>query len=194
MGLHKIVYEEMEELFEVFNDIKFFRNIDNAFGKTLDFIGSNVQQLRGVNQDDEQYRLLIKIKIIANLSKGDIETINSVATALIGDSFKGIKEAWNLSEYDNEPAALVLLMENQAVLLEASTIDQAIAGGVGIRYILELVQPEPTFYVIASLLAGEDTTIYPYHPKDLESKGHIFIPIGNRADVDSTIILPKGSD
>ena len=44
--LHKIVYSEVEELFEVFNAIKLFRNIDNAYGKTLDYIGSNVQQLR----------------------------------------------------------------------------------------------------------------------------------------------------
>ena len=132
-GLHKIVYSELEEIFEVFNDIKFFRNIDNAYGKTLDYIGSNVQQLRDINQDDDQYRLMIKTKIIANLSQGDIETINTVATALIGDNLIKIKETWSDPIYNDDIAGLVLEIDSKTPRVPRA-ISQVKAAGVKLYY------------------------------------------------------------
>lgn len=132
-GLHRIVYSEMEELFEVFNAIKFFRNLDNAYGKTLDYIGTNVQQLRDINQDDEQYRLMIKTKIIANLSQGDIETINTVATALIGDNLIKIKETWSDPIYNDDIAGLVLEIDSKTPRVPRA-ISNVKAAGVKLYY------------------------------------------------------------
>lgn len=132
-GLHKIIYSEVEELFEVFNAIKFFRNIDNAYGKTLDYIGSNVQQLRDINQGDDQYRLMIKTKIIANLSQGDIETINTVATALIGDNLIKVKETWSDPIYNDDIAGLVLEIDSKTPRVPRA-ISQVKAAGVKLYY------------------------------------------------------------
>lgn len=132
-GLHKIVYSEMEKIFKVFEDIKHYRNIDNAFGRTLDYLGSNVQQLREANQDDDQYRALVKIKIIANLSQGDIETMNTVATALIGDDLIKIKETWNDIMYNDDLAGLVLEIDASTPRIP-SAISQVKAAGVKLYY------------------------------------------------------------
>lgn len=51
-----------------------YTDIDQAKGKTLDMIGSNYRQYRGL-LDDEPYRVLIKSKIKRNLSDGSINTL-----------------------------------------------------------------------------------------------------------------------
>ena len=87
--LHKVIYGEIEEIKNVFKDIKTYQNIDKAFGKTLDLIGGNVLEYRATD-DDELYRQYIKTKIIANLSQGDIETINQVASFLLKEEYQSI--------------------------------------------------------------------------------------------------------
>ena len=189
--LHQIVYEELEEVKKVFEDIRRNHDIDYATGKSLDLIGSNVLQYRGVDENDERYRQMIKTKIIANLSQGDIETINEVATVLLGDNFKGIKETWNLERYNNEPAGLVLTMKNQAKILMTNAIDRAVAGGVGIKYVLELIQEGSEINIATVIVSGENITVYPYSPKDIESSGKIYIATGSNAEVGTTTVYPR---
>ncbi len=189
--LHKVIYGEIEEVKKVFEDIKSSQDIDSAVGKTLDNIGKNVLEYRNTD-DDEWYRQLIKTKIIANLSQGDIETINEVARVLIGDSFQGIKETWNLERYNNEPAGLVLTMKNQAKILMTNAIDRAVAGGVGIKYVLELIQEGSEIYVGTVFVSGENIVVYPYSPKDIKSSGKVYLATGNNAEVDTTTVYPKG--
>ena len=136
--LHKVIYGELEEIKKVFEDIKFSYDIDNATGKTLDLIGGNVLQCRSTGEDDELYRLMIKTKIIANLSQGDIETINEVATVLLGENYVGVRETWGMYEYDNEPAGLVIELRPKSKHLPLESIDRVIAGGVRLHLIASL--------------------------------------------------------
>lgn len=99
---------EYEELKRVFEKIKAYRDIDQSKGAPLDSIGGNVLELRG-NKNDIDYRKFIKTRIKSNLSAGDIETINEVATVLIGDAFIGVKETWNQQTYSNEEAGIVII-------------------------------------------------------------------------------------
>lgn len=188
--LHKVIYGEIEEVKKVFEDIKSSQDIDSAVGKTLDNIGKNVLEYRNTD-DDEWYRQLIKTKIIANLSQGDIETINEVARVLIGDSFQGIKETWNLERYNNEPAGLVLTMKNQAKILMTNAIDRAVAGGVGIKYVLELIQEGSEIYVGTVFASGENIVVYPYSPRNIETTGKVYFATGNNAEVDTTTVYPR---
>lgn len=132
-GLHKIVYTEMEDLNKAIEDVKHYRNIDNAYGKTLDYLGKNVEQIREVNQEDDQYRALIKTKIIANRSHGDIETMNTVATALIGDDLIKIKETWNDTLYNDDLAGLVLEIDAKTPRVPRA-LSQVKAAGVKLYY------------------------------------------------------------
>lgn len=105
--LFSILSLQIDEVQRTLEKIEQYRDVDQAIGASLDRIGRNVGQARG-NSTDIDYRKLIKTKIKANLSAGDIETINEVMEVLMGDAFLGARETWNLSSYGNEPAAIAL--------------------------------------------------------------------------------------
>lgn len=76
-----------------------WRDIDKAKGKTLDLVGKNLNQARGV-ANDEVYRILLKSKIARNLSDGTVDTIiNVIATALSAEKEEiKIVEGWEVDE------------------------------------------------------------------------------------------------
>lgn len=63
--------------------VRLWSDIDNAAGATLDRHGANFGVDRG-GADDLFYRLLIKVKILSQLSGGDIDTILSAVSTLYG--------------------------------------------------------------------------------------------------------------
>ncbi|SMB95316.1 hypothetical protein SAMN00017405_0377 [Desulfonispora thiosulfatigenes DSM 11270] len=109
--LFELTESEFKELEYTFKMIELYRDMDRAKGFTLDKIGRNVLEYRNDN-DDLNYRKAIKVKIKANQSPGDIETINEVASFLLGDSYEGLSETWIDSKYGNEPAGLCLIVNN----------------------------------------------------------------------------------
>lgn len=123
--LFQIVAGEYEEIKKVFESIQNYRDIDQAKGIPLDRIGRNVLESRG-DKKDQDYRNFIKTKIRANLSAGDIETLNDVYPVLLGDNFIEVSEAWNNDRLNNEPAAIsvkYLYEDNieEFLLLDGST-------------------------------------------------------------------------
>lgn len=72
-----------------------WRDIDKARGKTLNLIGSNLNQPRGV-ANDEVYRILLKSKIARNLSDGTVDTIINVIATTLSANREEIKlvESW----------------------------------------------------------------------------------------------------
>ncbi len=103
--LLSIIDLEIDELKKAIETVELYRKIDNATGVTLDNIGKNVLQERGA-MDDVTYRLYLKVKVRANLSGGQIETLNDVLSVLLGDNFLSVREVWNNPTYGNEPAAV----------------------------------------------------------------------------------------
>ncbi len=187
--LFKIVEDEINEIKEFFLNIKKARNIDEATGYILNLAGKNVNQLR-LNENDDLYRQLIKTKMIANLSKGDIETLNEVASVLIGEGFKGIQETWNLPEY-NEPAGLVVKMRNNIIGLPFDVIDRVAAGGIDVKWILELKQPVEDIFIGCFFTSGEEITVYPWSPKNVTSRGKVNVAMGNNAGFEGITVYPK---
>ncbi|WP_289142933.1 DUF2612 domain-containing protein [uncultured Brevibacillus sp.] len=115
--IFNIVSIQIEEARRTLDKIEQCRDVDQAVGASLDRIGRNVGQARG-NSPDIDYRKLIKTKIIANRSRGDIETINEVLDVLMGEAYLGVQEAWNHAGYHNEPAALVIREKDLADYIE----------------------------------------------------------------------------
>ena len=107
--LMAIFAEQLQKLEQTVQRVEEWRDIDKAEGTTLDRIGENVGQPRGV-ATDEIYRILIKSKIARNLSKGDINTIITVlATALNTDPSEiRIVELYN-DPVAPEPAAISII-------------------------------------------------------------------------------------
>jgi len=110
--LLNLAAKELEAIRAATTLTKAFRDIDQATGATLDRIGRNVLEDRG-DKNDVDYRKFIKIKIVANLSGGEIETINEVLSVLMGDAYLGLRETWNLVSYGNEPAALAIRYDDE---------------------------------------------------------------------------------
>lgn len=102
--------------------IREWRDIDQAAGTTLDRIGENVVQPRGVSTD-EIYRILIKSKIARNLSRGDINTIIRVLAEALSADYSEIR----ISELYNDPSspepAAISLIELPIARLNAVGMD-----------------------------------------------------------------------
>jgi len=102
---------EFEKLKQVFLQIELYRQIDKATGVTLDNIGNNVLEERG-GMDDIMYRLFLKTKIKANLSGGQVQTLNEILEVILGENFLGVREVWGDASYSNEPAAFEVRYKN----------------------------------------------------------------------------------
>lgn len=107
--LMSIMADQLSRIQETVQRVEEWRDIDKAQGTTLDRIGENVGQTRGV-ATDEIFRILIKSKIARNLSKGDINTIITVlSTALDTDPSEIKIEELYADPIAPEPAAISLI-------------------------------------------------------------------------------------
>jgi hypothetical protein len=100
-----LLSERIDLLNETFTKIESWRDIDTAQGSTLDLIGENVGQNRGMTTD-EMLRVLIKARIARNSSDGTFNSvINALARSINADPSKISMRAL----YDEgEPAAVII--------------------------------------------------------------------------------------
>ena len=96
--------------------VRLWDNIDNAEGAVLDRYGANFGVERGAASDG-LYRILIRVKMIAQLSGGDDDTVIRAAGELLGVDFSDI-----LLE-DVFPAKKALYVDQS--LLSQERLDQA---------------------------------------------------------------------
>lgn len=123
--------EEQSELVRLWDDL------DNACGSVLDRYGANFGVKR-VSSDDRFYRLAIKVKIMAQLSGGDTDTVIRAAAMLLG------VENSDVEQEDVFPAKIALyvdtelLSEDRQELIEpiAYAIKRILVAGVGMRLYL----------------------------------------------------------
>lgn len=118
--------------------IRLWRDIDNAEGTTLDRIGDDIGQKRdGMN--DVEYRKMLKVKRIINFSGGEIETINRVCDALLGDRYVGLREGWTLPVgYPIAPEEAMQLLtvfyDGERFGIPFELLEMAKTGGVKINW------------------------------------------------------------
>lgn len=131
--LYYVLYNGSDELEAGLKTVELSRNLDNAYGNTLDLLGANVGEFRADGMDDDLYRLYIKVRIISNLSIGDIPTINYVMSTLLGDKYLSIKEGFLDGDFlYNEPAALRMSVHHSAKDLPYEIMDRIKAAGIRI--------------------------------------------------------------
>ena len=151
--LHKVIYGEIEEVKKAFEDIRASQDIDNAIGKTLDLIGSNVLEYRETDNDD-LFRDFIKLKIISNLSQGDIETINKVASFLLKDKYIETEETWKNALYNDLAGIVIKMYPNYPYIPLA--LNRVKAGGV--RLFFETIMPSD----ILGLVTGQKDILFDF--------------------------------
>lgn len=163
--LYYVLYHDgFDDIYTGLESVSDSRNIDKAYGKSLDLLGANVGQFRN-GEDDDFYRLLIKTRIIANLSIGDAPTINRVMSALIKEVYLGLEEVWWNKDHLFEPAAIKLQLGPIAKRIPYEIINRVKAAGV--RVLIEL-NYKRTFYLGIGAVAGEAITILPPELKDID--------------------------
>lgn len=117
--------------------IKLWDNLDNARGFVLDRYGANFGVKR-VSSDDRYYRLAIKVKVMAQLSGGDIDTVIWAASSLLEVDPEDVllKEVYpaKIALYVDQN---ILSQERLEMIFElAVAIKRIMAAGVGLRLYL----------------------------------------------------------
>lgn len=121
---------KIQELEEVFRQLLLRLDIDNAVGAQLDGIGSIVGQAREGN-DDDKYKILIKLRIGINVSEGTIEDIITIWKLVTGGTDVTIREAY--------PAKIELTTDTyvtEDIAWIKGKMEEVLAGGVGIKSII----------------------------------------------------------
>lgn len=168
LKLYYVLYGGFDEVFAALDEIRMSRDLDKAYGKTLDKIGANVGQFR-LDEDDDLYRQLIKVRIIANLSLGNIPTINKVLSVLTKDIYLGLREAWDKSEYQNEPAKIVVNLSRLTENYPIELIERIKSAGV--RVLTEVLKYYDNDLYVAGLRRRHMHMVYKqYEPTEINSK------------------------
>ena len=168
LKLYYVLYGGFDEVFAALDEIRMSRDLDKAYGATLDKIGANVGQFR-LDEDDDLYRQLIKVRIIANLSLGNIPTINKVLSVLTKDVYLGLREAWDKKEYQNEPAKIVVNLSRSTENYPIELIERIKSAGV--RVLTEVLKYYDNDLYVAGLRRRHMHMVYkPYEPTEINSK------------------------
>lgn len=168
LKLYYVLYGGFDEVFAALDEIRMSRDLDKAYGATLDKIGENVGQFR-LDEDDDLYRQLIKVRIIANLSLGNIPTINKVLSVLTKDVYLGLREAWDKTEYQNEPAKIVVNLSRSTENYPIELIERIKSAGV--RVLTEVLKYYDNDLYVAGLRRRHMHMVYKqYEPTEINSK------------------------
>ena len=158
--------EQLDDIEENLDRLQDWRDIDQAKGKVLDRIGRNVNiSRRGMT--DTEFRMMIKIQIISNLSRGDIETINQVAPVLLNGELDSIQEGWTFDgdPFEQEPAAILITtlgLIDDINPIPFTQIERIVAGGVKVYWNLKFQQNinlKTKYEVIEEMSQFYDTNI-----------------------------------
>jgi hypothetical protein len=135
--LMRIVADLLEESFGSLQKVRLWRDIDQAQGTTLDKWGLNCGVAREGLPDD-LYRLVIKVKMAAMISGGDLETLFGAISAITGI------ERGELRAYEIFPAKvwLTIPIEKQDSLPVSASllrrlIKRLLAAGIGYLFAFE---------------------------------------------------------
>ena len=133
--LFRMIVDEIDNLNDTNQRIKNWSDIDQAEGKVLDDDFGETLNVKRDGMSDDEYRLMLKIKIISNMSDGDIPTLNQVIPVLINGKFERIKQGFLFDDepLPKEPAAFLIRViasrtENNNIPFRA--IERITAGGV----------------------------------------------------------------
>lgn len=129
--LLKMIASNSVENLAIQQTILKYWDVDQAEGYGLDRLGKDEGISRG-SWDDEEYRKMIKIQCLLNLSEGDIETMNKIMDAYMGHDFIGFEEGWR----EFEPATLLLNVRTSVKTIPDSLIKKIKVAGVGIYIFL----------------------------------------------------------
>ncbi len=175
--------------------IKLWDNLDHARGSVLDRYGANFGvQRQGAS--DAFYRLAIRVKVLAQLSGGDTETVINAAAELLG------VELTDVLLEDVFPAKIALYVDQDLLdaerleMLEpiAWAIKRILAAGVGMRLYMRTYRTYR--YDLPVYHGGAIGTFFRYQPIGEDREASLGLPIahGGAVVADFAPAPPIGQD
>lgn len=135
--LFQIFASALSGVEDTLHTIALWKDLYQARGHTLDRIGANFGVARG-SANDTLYRIMIQVKVIAQLSGGDVDTVIQAAGELLG------VDPTDILLEEVYPAKISLYVDmdilpgERAELVDqiAAAIKRILAAGVGLRLYL----------------------------------------------------------
>lgn len=159
--------------------IKKWDDLDYAEGKVLDRYGANFGVKRG-GASDELYRLFIKVKMIAQLSSGDEDTVVKAAAEFLGVEYTELEsedvypaKKWFYVDFKRIPEERLELIEQIAY-----AIKRTIAAGVGFRLYLRTYRTYTMLLPINHGGAIGENLFFPPVGRDRADTGDLLISHG----------------
>ena len=160
--------------------VRLWDDLDNAEGAVLDRYGANVGVSRGT-ASDLLYRILIQVKMIAQVSGGDGDTVIRAASELLGVGLTDIELE------DVYPAKVhiyvdtFLLSEERLEIIEqiAYAIKRILAAGIGLRLYLRTHRVFRNDLIISRGGSVGANFLVPPHNEDKTYHQPIFVGCGS---------------
>lgn len=130
-----LLAKHIDDSEKLYDAIQKFWDIDQAEGDGLDRLGKDEGISRGPHAD-ETYKKLIKVQFIVSMSKGEIESINTILRAYMEDDFLFLEEGWN--SYLEEPASLIVNVSKDAQSIPFQLVQRIKPTGVRVYYSAEV--------------------------------------------------------
>ena len=162
--LFKLLADGLEDVHENAQLVKLWDDLDYAEGRVLDRYGANFGVERG-GASDAVYRIFIRVKMIAQLSGGDDETVLNTAAELLGVQ---LSDVLLLDVFPAKKAIYVdqsLLDEERVAIIEqiANAIKRTMVAGVGLRLYLRTYRSHelPVIISLGGYVGTEDRGAMP---------------------------------
>lgn len=91
--LWRLFSGQMNEVDQVFEDLRLVRDIVAQSGVVLDLIGDIVREKRN-GKNDDTYKIYLSVAIMKMLSDGSIDIINEIGLAILEENYIGIRELY----------------------------------------------------------------------------------------------------
>lgn len=141
---------EVQALEDAFEDIHLERGIETATGATLDKIGSIVGLERTPGDSDDDYRYMIKSKVVQNLNEGTPEEVIAAAKFFLGATFLAYIEVYpaEVDIYSSET------LDPEIASAVRTQIERFLPASVSLG-VLGTVDPEKSFIFDGGLGFGD---------------------------------------
>ena len=132
----------------------------------------------------EERRSLIKSKM-RGMGKVDLAMIKSIIEAYTRSTADIIFDGRINIKFTNEGTITLNISDM------FNAIEEIKPAHLDYEFTLNYKQKLSEIYIASTLVAGEEITVYPYSPKELLSKGNIYIAAGSNTGLEKVIIYPR---
>ncbi|OZV11066.1 hypothetical protein CIW83_16920 [Tissierella sp. P1] len=136
------------------------------------------------NKSLEERRSIIKAKM-RGMGKVDAEMIKAIVEAFTKSSVEVTFDGIIKIIFSNQDTIIL----NMNDMFEA--IEEIKPAHLDYETILVFELKENDIYICSTLISGEEITVYPYSPRELFSKGKVYVAVGSNTGLESITVYSR---